>query len=242
LGWFGGTLGAVILFNAGVGQAAIYPGNGATGFGGTLGLGSLTLTDSGGNLTATFNPNGGFTGNDVVIYIDSISGGFNNNSTFFDNADGGREAVAGNNNGNPSQDLITFPSGFGADYALEFENNVFTGLFGLASGGNGSFNFITGAAPVSGGPYTVTFPLSDIGITPGQSFNFVGFLDSTTAYGSNETIGVSTVTGAPPNAGFSGNVLFSTFDTYTSTPVPEPASIGLVSAATLMLVARRRKA
>jgi len=226
-------------------SGAVYSGNGASGFGGTLGSGSLGITDSGGNITFTFNPSGSFGGNDVVVYIDSVAGGFNDTSTFSDNGDFGREAISGFNGGNPSRTLATFPTGFGADYALEFENNVFTGLFGLVSGGNNSLNFVTGAAPTSGGPYTVTFPIADLGIAPGASFNFDASLISTTAYRSNETIGTSVTTpgtpGDTPNAGFAGSTVFSASNTYTTTAVPEPASLGLLGLGALVVAGGTRR-
>ena len=130
------------------------------------------------------------------------------------------------------------------DYALEFENNTYIGLFGLASGGNNSLNYITGTAPASGGPYTVTFPLMSIGLTQGQSFSFDADLISTSAYGSNETIGASTTipdTGAAPNAGFNGSVIFSSADTYTTAPVPEPASLFVIAIGGLFFVNRRSR-
>jgi hypothetical protein len=241
---------AVLVAAAVVGAAqwasgAVYTGNGGTGFGGTLGNGSLNISDAGGNITFTFNPSGGFGGNDVVVYIDSVAGGFNDTSTFSDNGDGGRVAVSGFNSGNPSRTTATFPTGFGADYALEFENNVFTGLFGLVSGGNNSLNFVTGAAPVSGGPYTVTFPISDLGIAPGASFNFDASLISTTAYRSNETIGTSVTTpgsaGDAPNAGFAGSTVFSTSNSYTTTAVPEPASLGVLGLGALVVAGSSRR-
>jgi hypothetical protein len=225
--------------------ATTYFGNLATGFGGTLGNGSLSFSDSGGNLTATFNPSGSFSGNDVVIYIDSVPGGFNNTSTFADNSFAGPEAVSAENSGNPSRDLITFPTGFGADYALEFENNAFTGLYQLASGGNGSLIFITGSSPPGGGPYSLTFPLSDIGLSQGQSFNFDSDLISTSAYGSNETVGPSVTipdnSGDAPNAGFNGSTTFIAADTYVTTPVPEPASVAVIAVGGLLLGSRRRR-
>lgn len=234
---------AIVLGLAGFASASMtYLGNGASGFGGTLGNGSLTISDDGaGNLTATLNPSGGFGSNDVVVYIDSVSGGFADTSQFSDNGDGGRTAVSAYNSGNPSRDLITFPAGFLADYALEFENNTYMGLYQLAAGGNNSLNYITGGTPANGGPYTVTFPMSDIGIGQGGSFNFVADLISTTAYGSNESIGNSTTNGgAGGNAGFSGGMTFSSLETYNTTAVPEPVSTALIGVGSALLLGRRR--
>src|SRR5438132_11001074 len=75
--------------------AATYSGNGNSGFGGPIGLGSLTLTDNGTTVFGQVNkgPNGF---NDVlVIYLDSISGGFADTSGFADSADGLRKAISG---------------------------------------------------------------------------------------------------------------------------------------------------
>ena len=136
--------------------------------------------------------------------------------------------------------MITFPAGFGADYALEFENDTFDGLFGLAAGGNNSLNFITGNGPSTvGGPYVVTFPLSAIGLSTGQGFNFVAELISTTAYGSNETIGpaiASDGTTIGNNPGFNGTLTFTGENTFA---VPEPASLGLLGLLGLAGLRRR---
>jgi hypothetical protein len=231
---------AVVLGLAGFASASMtYLGNGATGFGGTLGNGSLTISDDGaGNLTATLNPSGGFSSNDVVVYIDSVPGGFPDTSLFSDDGDGGRTSVSAYSN--PGRDLITFPAGFLADYALEFENNTYMGLYQLEPGGNNSLNYITGGTPANGGPYTVTFPMSDIGISQGQSFNFVADLISTTAYGSNESLGNTTTNGgAGGNPGFTGSMTFSSLETYNSTSVPEPVSVGLIGFGSALLLGRR---
>lgn len=224
--------------------ALTFSGNGASGFGGTVGGGSVSVSDSGPNITFTFNPSGGFTGNDLVLYIDSVAGGYADTSTFFDNGDAGRTAVSGANTGNPSQTLAVFPAGFGADYALEFENTTYTGLFGLVAGGNNSLNYVTGAAP-SGGTFSVTFPIADLGLSTGQSFSFVGSLISTSAYRSNETIGASVTIpdggGSAPNAGFNGQTIFSSSDSYTTGAVPEPSSIGLLMIGAVATAARRSR-
>jgi hypothetical protein len=218
-------------------NSGTYPGNGGTGFGGPVGNGSFAISDDGTNITFTLNPSGGF-GNDCVIYIDSVAGGFPDTSLFFDNGDGGREAVSGYNAGNPSQTIAVFPAGFDADYALSIEN-TYMGLFGLAAGGNNSLNFITGANQ-TGPTYSVTFPIADLGITGGQSFAFVGTLISETAYRSNESFGNNNAGGSNP--GFSTPMVFTSDDTYTTTAVPEPTTLGVLGAASLLAASRRRRA
>src|SRR5438874_10092980 len=101
--------------------AATYSGNGNTGFGGPIGLGSLTLTDNGTTVSGTVNkgPNGF---NDVlVLYIDSQAGGFADTSGFSDTGpgDGLRKAISGftatDNGGGPGRSLLTF-NGMLPDY------------------------------------------------------------------------------------------------------------------------------
>ena len=217
-----------------------YSGNGATGFGGTVGNGSLAISeDSSGMLTFTANQSGGngtFNGNDFVVYIDSHqTTGFGSTGSFSDANDATREGVSGynpNNGGttaapNPTRTLLNFPTGFNASYALAFDgegNNVV--LYQLAAGGNNSLVYITSATPANN-IFTISFPATSIGLTmtATNSFNFVGSLINDAAYRSNETIGMSTTTpgtsGDAPNAGSTGTTTFTTFDTF---PVPEPAT------------------
>src|SRR5437667_11906073 len=97
--------------------AATYSGNGNSGFGGPIGLGSLTLTDDGTTVSGQVNkgPNGF---NDVlVLYIDSVGGGFSDTSGFADGADGLRRAISGFDGG-ANRSLLTFSGGFQPDYAI----------------------------------------------------------------------------------------------------------------------------
>jgi hypothetical protein len=213
--------------------ALLYPGNGATGFGGAVGTGSLSISDSPAGMDITFNRGAGPLNDALVLYLDTQAGGFPDNSTFFDNADGGRTAISGTNNGNPSKTLVNLP--FAADYGIAIENG-FIGVFGLASGGNGSFNFLFGqgqSGNPNDGPYVLNVSpaqMLQLGLTAGsgQTFQFVGSYINTSAYRSNETIGASiTVPGdGAGNAGFNNPQTFAQALSYTL--VPEPATIGLL--------------
>jgi hypothetical protein len=233
-----GGFAAIALGLGNVGYSAIYLGNANTGFGGTVGNGNLTMTDDGTNLTMTLTT-GNALNDDLVVYVDSVAGGFPDTSLLSDNGDGGRTAISGFNGGNPSRTLVTFPSGFNADYAFSIENG-FIGLFGLAAGGNNSLTFITGqgqSGNPNAGSYSITLPLAALGVSAGQQFHFVGTYVSTSAYRSNETIGPSDAPSG--NLAFSGQLDFTGSDVY---PVPEPASIAVIGGMAMMLGLRRRKA
>jgi hypothetical protein len=234
-------------------QAQTYLGNGATGFGGPVGNGSVSISDTANSMTITFNVGTGTMDNDLVLYLNTQAGGFSDTSSFHDAADGGRTAISGYNSGNPSQTVETFASGFGADFAISIENS-FIGVFGLAAGGNGSLNYLFGQSQsgINTDPsYSITLnaaQMSQIGLTAGsgQSFSFDGTLISLSAYRANETIGASHTipdTGAAPNGGFNGSQVFTAVDNYTLTTVPEPATASLLvmSASAMLLSLRRRK-
>jgi len=234
-------------------QADVYSGNGASGFGGSVGGGNLTLSDTATSLTFTFNRGSGTHGNDLVVYLDTQLGGFTDTSSFSDNADGGRTAVSGYSGG--SRTTATFASGFGADYALSIENG-FIGVFQLVAGGSGSLQYLFGQAQsgnASDPSFSITLSaaqMAQIGLTAnsGQSFSLEGSLISTSGYRANETIGTSVTTpgtlGDTPNGGFSGSQVFSTAPTFTLiAPVPEPSTMALCAIsglATLAMLRRRR--
>ncbi|HEY4417443.1 MAG TPA: PEP-CTERM sorting domain-containing protein [Verrucomicrobiae bacterium] len=220
-----------------------YNGNGNGGFGGPVGNGSLTLRDDGASLTFTFNAASSLGGNDLVIYIDSIGGGYSSTAGFMDAADGGRSAVSGytsnGNSGGSGQSILNFTTGFLPDYASDIQSG-YASLFGLNNGGNSSLNYITGASQSGSSPYTLTVPLLDLGLTPGaaQSFELFGSLVSETGYRSNEAL-PGNVTGSQ---GWGNLVTQTGFETYIST-VPEPSSLALAGfsgLATFFAIRRRR--
>ena len=67
-------------------QTQTYDGNGATGLGGEIGNGSLTMSDSLSGMYITLNPGAGGLNFDCVLYLDTQSDGFPDTSQFFDNA------------------------------------------------------------------------------------------------------------------------------------------------------------
>jgi len=229
-----------------------YNGNGATGFGGPVGTGSLTISDNAGGMTITLNRGSGSLNDDCVLYLDTQPGGFADTSQFSDSADGGRTAISGFNAGNPSRSLLTFAPGFDANYAISIENS-FIGVFGLAAGGNGSLNYLFGAGQSgnnNAADFSITITpaqMSQIGLTAdsGQTFSFVGSLDSDSAYRANETIGSSVTVpagGSDPNAGFNGTQTFTGSDTYSLAVAPDASSTFLLLGAglTAVLAFKRR--
>jgi PEP-CTERM motif len=224
--------------------ADTYTGNGLTGFGGTLGNSSLSITQAGNVVNFSLTTGTAFTGNGIALYIDSVAGGLSDTSTLTDHSDGGHEIISGTDGTNRT--LATFAPGFGSDFALSIEP-TFAGLFSTAAGGP---VFVTSAniTNPSGNIWNFSINLSDIGLTAGGSFNFVASLISGSAYRSNETLGTSTTVPGlvtdTPNAGFNGTTTFSNSNTFGTTAVPEPATILLVGPALLggMFFVRRRRA
>ncbi len=210
-------------------DAAIYPGNGNASFGGPIGLGSLTLTDDGTTLTGTVNkgPNGF---NDVlVLYVDSVPGGFADTSGFFDGADGLRRAISGFDGG-ANRSVMTFLPGSLPDYAIALgpASDNFGGLFQLANGGPGSLNFISSVNLVptgtnSAAAYTFSLPVAALGIAPnsGATFGLFGTYTSNTGFRSGEAL--------PGNdAGAPGWNPFQQTAGASYTIVPEPSAALIV--------------
>src|SRR2546423_6704428 len=176
--------------------AATYSGNGNSGFGGPVGLGSLTLTDNGTTVFGTINkgPNGF---NDVlVLYLNPVPGGFSSSSGFADGADGLRKAISGFDGG-ANRSVMTFAPGFTPDYAIALgpASENFGGMWQLANGGANSLNFISSVNLNPTGnnnspTYTFSFNVSQIGITPnsGSTFSLLKTYVSSSRFHSNKAV------------------------------------------------------
>jgi hypothetical protein len=178
-----------------LGPVSSYAGNGDTSFGGPIGHGSLNLSDNGSVLSGNFTkgPNGF---KDVlVLYIDSVPGGFTDTSGFADGADGLRRAISGFDGGS-NRSTLTFQASFRPDFAIALgpASDNFGGLWQLASGGNNSLNFINGVnlSPTgnSASTYTFSVALSDLGITGGSgaTIELLGTYISNTGFRSAEAV------------------------------------------------------
>jgi hypothetical protein len=233
-----GVAGFVLL--AGHAQATTYSGNGDTGFGGAIGTGSLTLTDDGTTISGTLTRGSGFFNDSLVIYIDSVSGGFTTTSGFTDAGDGLRKSISGFDGGS-NRSTLNFQSGFLPDYAIALgpANESFGGLWQLVNGGSHSFIASVSLSPLnnSAATYTFSFSVTQIGLTPnsGATFKLLGTYISNTGFRSTEAI-------AGNVSGTQGWNTFTQTAGATYTIVPEPTTYALVAAGLLGgLLLRRRK-
>src|ERR1051326_5999021 len=134
-------LGVIVSLNGA--RGALYNGNGSTSLGGAVGTGSLTLTDNGTTVSGTFTKGSGSFTDNLVIYIDSKSGGFSSTSGFTDYGSLLRKAVSGADGVNTRQ-VADFASGFSADYAIAlrpFKAADPGSLFQLVN--NGTFTLVS---------------------------------------------------------------------------------------------------
>ena len=154
-----------------------YNGNGNTGFGGPVGESTLEFNDDGTTITGTFNKgiNGDFN-NEMVIYIDSKSGGFSSTANFDDPNSGDklRRSIAGYGGFDGStRSVVNFPTGFEADYAVAI-NTSFGGLWELIDDAEFPFQVGVGSpnAP-DDSSFSFSFNWSNISSTSDKSFKFI---------------------------------------------------------------------
>jgi hypothetical protein len=215
----GATVDGTISANEyGAGNSYFYKGGGG-GFGGPLGNGTLYFQSDASSLYVGATIAGGLGGNIIAVFLDTKSGGFSDDSTLGDLADGGR-AVASKLTRDPQDN---FP--VRADYVLEFGNG-FTNLFELKLG---SLTFIGPVSAGTGGngaagDREASVSLATLGSSPGSNVDFFTVLISDSQFSSNEGV---------PNPNFGSNPGFGSPSVPITWPdfnrfvvaVPEPGAI-----------------
>lgn len=203
-----------------------YTANGNSGFGGAVGGSNMTISDNGTDVTITFNRGAGTFDNEMVIYIDSQTGGFSSTVDFADPDDGDklRRAINGAGTfGGATRSVVNFPAGMEPDFAIAV-NTSFGGLWELIN--NASFPFITGVGnPTSNtdASFTMSFSKADIGIGVGDAIEFtfvVTYLDGFGGGGvfrSDEGYGTGLAAGNPGtnDVTFTSSELYRESTTYT---------------------------
>ena len=207
-------------------QAAVYYGNGSGSGGGIVGNGRLSLTDNGSTVSGTFYKGSGSFQLNLVIYIDSVSGGFVNTTQFSDSGDALRTAVSGYYASASARATANFAPGFTADYAIALGVNGPNkgNLYHLVAGGNGSMELIRSVNlnpynNLNASSYTFNFSLADIGL-PAGSGNFFKFESSYVGISGGAYRELESFESLTGDRGY-GTVTFGNYDTYGVDPVPE---------------------
>lgn len=230
-------------------SAAVYYGNGNPTGGGAVANGRLNLTDNGTTVSGTFYKGSGSFSLNLILYIDSVSGGFANTSQFSDSADALRTAVSGYYAPASARATANFANGFMADYAIALGVNGPNkgNLYHLVPGGNGSMEFIKSVNlnpnnNLNASQYTFSFSLADIGLPAGSGnfFRFQSTYDGIAGGAYRELESFESLTGT---RGY-GTITFGNYNTYGVDPVPEVTTGALAIFGGIVLTARfviRRK-
>lgn len=225
----GATVDGVISADEyGAGNSYSYTGAG-TGFGGTVGNGTLYMESDGTNLYIGFEA--GADVNDLVtIMLDTRDGGYTD-AQMDDTGDGARRAIS-NLSANVDDPfdpsiLVDFGLVLANWGSVLFETTTGAPLNYLAFDGNGSF------------PREYAIPLATLGVAPGGDIDFFVAYIADSGWGSNESIPAYEPLNNAGNPGFDGpSAGYGNFDRFTV--VPEPSALLLLLAGVPML--RRRSA
>jgi len=245
--------GILVLLPLTKAHCAVYYGNGNTSGGGAVGNGRLSLTDNGTTVSGTFyRGTGGSFSLNLVLYIDSVSGGFADTTQFSDSGDALRTAVSGYYASGSSRATANFASGFTADYAIALGVNGPNkgNLYHLVAGGNGSMELIRSVNlypynTLNASSYTFNFNLADIGL-PAGSGNFFKIKSSYVGIAGGAYRELESFESLTGTRGY-GTVTFGNYDTYGVDPVPEMTTGslailgGIMVGGKLMMRARQRR-
>lgn len=222
----------------GTGNSYSYTGGGS-GFGGTLGGGTLYFQSDATNLYIGFQPGANL--NDyVALYLDTRTGGFVDADM--------------NDTGDPGRNVISNLGSFGDEtFPILPDFGIVIGDFGIVTfelnAGNtpNHLNFVDFSNTFTGAntnfrEYSIA--LSSLGgVTGGSNIDFFAAYSSNTNFLSNESIPGSAGLNGGANPGNSATGTYENFDRFTVV-VPEPSTFALLAGPALLGVwffARRRR-
>ena len=218
-----------------------YPGQGRAG---VVGSGTLSMSNSTSTVYAGFNKGTGSFTDNLVMFIDSVPGGYTTTSVFSDHANPQETAISGYS---VSRSIANFAPGFGADYAIVVGVNNGAAIYQLVNDGTGPhvqlIRTITLGPP--GDPnapqFYWQFDWTDIGLPRGNT-NFFKF--ETSLISMNGYRFLQSFEGLTGAEGYN-TITFTNYDTYGVQPIPEntTAALGVFGAvaAIASVVARFRK-
>ena len=143
-----------------------------SGFGNVVGSGARLHVDSDnvGNIYLGLVTGGGSFDAAMVVYIDSVPGGYSSTGSFDDTGDACRWAISGYDGSNRS--VLTFASGFQADYAICMDP-AFAGVWQLAGSGPHPFVVSASRTTTTSSHFEMNLTLSNIGLAAGGGFKYV---------------------------------------------------------------------
>ncbi|MEA2709545.1 MAG: hypothetical protein QOF78_2146 [Phycisphaerales bacterium] len=205
---------------------------GGTGFGGTVGLGTLYLDSDGVNLYLGFQP-GSNVNDNFIIHLDSRTGGYTD-AQMNDTADPGRNLLT-----NLTRDVDD-------PFAILPDFGIVMGGFGQVSFEltTGSLNFLGFENDQAGNSPALAreFEISLATLGNPTSIDFFVSYGADNNYMSNESMPVEAFN-AGANPGFDNNGTFSPVvrTNYNQFNVPEPTSMAIAAVGALILSSRSRR-
>jgi hypothetical protein len=219
-----------------------YPGKGAAG---VIGSGTLSMSNSTSTVYVGLDRGPGSFTDNLVMFIDSVPGGYTGTGAFSDRGSALETAISGYGSG---RSIANFAPGFAADYAVVVGVNNGCGVYQLVTDALGThvqmvrlFN-ISPAGDPNTPQFWWQFDWTEIGL-PRANTNLFKFETSLISqYGYRYLQSFEGMTGVQ---GYN-TVTFTNYDTYGVPPIPETTTTALAifggAAATASLITRFRRA
>lgn len=202
-----------------------YDGNGV---GGAVGNATLALSNNNYTVYANFVKGIGSFSDNLVIFIDTVSGGYSTTGVFSDYNNAQEASISGYRG--LSRSTANFAPGFQADYAIVLGINIGSGIYKLVDDGTGphvqlirdGLNFVFTDSP-NHPSYSFQFDWADLGL-PNRNTNFFKF--ETSYISSNGYRSLQSFEDLTGEEGYK-TINFTNYDTYGVPPVPENTTSAL---------------